>query len=121
VLAQRLARVNCPHCAADDPIAKPEVLKDIGFNEAEIKKVKPKKSTGCDRCMNTGVKGRMGVQEILAITGKLREAILNNESEKQMFDIAKKEGFESMQDIGRNLIAQGKMSISEFKRVLVLD
>ena len=121
VLAQRLARVNCPHCLADDPIAKPDVLKDVGFSEDEIKKVKPKKSTGCERCMNTGIKGRMGVQEILAITQKMREAILNNASEKEMYDVAKKEGFESMQDIGRALIATGKMSISEFKRVLVLD
>jgi type IV pilus assembly protein PilB len=113
--------VNCPHCLTDDPIAKPDVLKDLGFNENEIQSVKPKKSNGCERCMNTGVKGRMGIQEILAITQKIREAILNNATEKMIFEIAKKEGFESMQDIGRKLIEQGKISISEFKRVLVLD
>lgn len=121
VLAQRLARVNCQHCLEDDPIAKPDVLKDVGFSDAEIKKVKPKKSKGCGRCMNTGVKGRAGVQEILAVSPAIKEAILNSSTEKEIFDIAKKEGFQSMQDVGRSLIAQGKMSINEFKRVLVLD
>ncbi len=121
VLAQRLSRVNCQHCLEDDPIALPAVLKDIGFEDSEIKKVKPKKSKGCERCMNTGIKGRASVQEVLAVTPKLKEAILNNATEKEMLDIAKKENFETMQDVGRKLIAAGKMSITEFKRVLVLD
>lgn len=121
VLAQRLSRVNCQHCLENDPLAVPDVLKDIGFTPEEMKDVKPKKSKGCERCMNTGIKGRAGVQEILAITPKLKEAILNNSTEKEMLEIAKKEGFETMQDVGRKLIAAGKMSITEFKRVLVLD
>lgn len=121
VLAQRLARVNCPHCLQDDPISRESVLKDIGFSEEEMKTFKAKKSVGCERCNGTGIKGRAGVQEILAITPALREAILNNSTEAMLFEIAVKEGFQTMQDIGRSLIKQGKMSINEFKRVLVLD
>jgi type IV pilus assembly protein PilB len=121
VLAQRLARVNCQHCLEDDPISRPEVLKDVGFNDEEIKTVKAKKSKGCDRCLGTGVKGRMGVQEILALSKALKQGILDNLTERQLLEIAQKEGFETMQERGRALIASGKMSINEFKRVLVLD
>ncbi len=121
ILAQRLARMNCPHCLENDPIGKPDVLKDIGFSEEEIKSVKAKKSKGCSRCMNTGVKGRACVQEILAISPKIKDAILNHASEKMINDIALGEGFETMQAVGRRLIKDSKMSINEFKRVLVLD
>jgi type IV pilus assembly protein PilB len=121
VLAQRLSRVNCPHCLQDDPISRESVLKDIGFSDEEMKTFKAKKSVGCERCNGTGIKGRAGVQEILAITPALKEAILNNATEAMLYEIAAKEGFQTMQDIGRSLIKQGKMSINEFKRVLVLD
>jgi type IV pilus assembly protein PilB len=121
VLAQRLSRVNCQHCLQDDPISRDSVLKDIGFTEEEMKTFKAQKSVGCERCNGTGIKGRAGVQEILAITPALKEAILNNATEAMLYEIAAKEGFQTMQDIGRKLIMAGKMSINEFKRVLVLD
>lgn len=121
VLAQRLARKNCPHCLDTDPISRPDVLKDIGFSDELCKKVVAKKSKGCSACLNTGIKGRMGIQEILAVTPKIKEAILNNRTEAEILEVAKKEGFETMQDIGRKNIIDGKMSIGEFKRVLVLD
>ncbi len=121
VLAQRLARKNCPHCLEDDKEARKDVLMDLGFTEEELKTFKLQKSKGCDRCNGTGVKGRMGIHEILAVNANLREAILNGATEKQMVEVARKDGFETMQEVGRRLIKDGKISIEEYKRVLVLD
>ncbi|HCR85552.1 MAG TPA: type II/IV secretion system protein [Alphaproteobacteria bacterium] len=121
VLAQRLARVNCPHCLSDDPISRPEVLSDLGFAEEEIKTVKAQKSKGCERCSGTGVKGRVGIHEILALTKEIKEAILKNATEIELIKIAERDGFETLQTVGRRLIQAGKISIEEYKRVLVLD
>lgn len=121
VLAQRLARKNCPHCTEEDRMVKHQFLIDIGFTEEEIKSFKPQKSKGCDRCNGTGVKGRMGIHEILVVNANLREVILTNATEREIVDTAKKDGFETMQEVGRRFIMEGKISVAEYKRVLVLD
>ena len=121
VLAQRLARVNCPHCIADEGI-EPKILMDVGYTEEEASSLKPQKSKGCDRCLNTGVKGRVGIHEILTVNQALKDAIIKDASESEMVEIAKKEyGYMTMQEVGRNLVRQGKISLEEYKRVLVLD
>ncbi len=121
VLAQRLARKNCPHCTQDDNLVKKETLIDLGFTEEEVQNFKPQKSKGCERCNDTGVKGRMGIHEILALNANLREVILTNATERSIVDTAKKDGFETMQEVGRRFIMEGKISVEEYKRVLVLD
>jgi type IV pilus assembly protein PilB len=121
VIAQRLARVNCPHCLADDTTINPNILKDIGYSDEEIAIAKPKKSKGCERCNGTGVKGRVGIHEILSITSAMRDMILKNATESEILVVAKKDGFETMQEVGRRFINNGKISVEEYKRVLVLD
>ncbi|MDX1949090.1 MAG: ATPase, T2SS/T4P/T4SS family [Rickettsiales bacterium] len=121
VLAQRLARKNCPHCLADDNNVKATTLIELGFSEEEVKNFKPQKSKGCDRCNDTGIKGRVGIHEILPVNARLKEAILSNATEAQMVEVAKKDGFETLQEVGRRFIREGKISVEEYKRVLVLD
>jgi type IV pilus assembly protein PilB len=121
VLAQRLARVNCPHCLQDENLEN-KILLDIGFTEEELESFKPQKSKGCDRCLGTGVKGRVGIHEILSINAALKDAILRDASEREMVEIARKEyGYKTMQEVGRDHVKSGKISIEEYKRVLVLD
>jgi len=119
IVAQRLARVNCPHCLKDDDEVAGETLKDLGFDGMGT--CKPQISTGCDRCMDTGVKGRAGIHEILQMNKEIREIIINNGSEQQIVDAAKKAGFLTLQEVGRTLVMEGKISLKEYKRVLVID
>lgn len=119
VLAQRLARVNCPHCIEDDTTVREETLKDLGFEDP--KKISPKISKGCERCMDTGVKGRMGIHEILQVNQALRDLILEGCTENDIVKEAKKNKFETMQEVGRRFVSEGKISVDEYKRVLVID
>lgn len=119
VLAQRLARVNCPHCLTDDTDIKEDTLSDLGFDDP--RNIKPKISSGCDRCMDTGVKGRVGIHEILQINQAIRDIILSDCKESLIVEEAKKNGFETMQQVGRRFVAEGKISVNEYKRVLVID
>ncbi len=118
ILAQRLARVNCPHCLVDENVIE-ETLIDLGFENP--KNVKPKISTGCERCLDTGVKGRCGIHEILLVNQPIRDIILAGGNENDIVVEAEKNGFETLQKVGRRFVQDGKISIKEYKRVLVID
>ncbi len=84
----------------------------------EASRVSLFKSKGCAKCENEGYKGRIGIYEILKITSKLKDAIINNASLLDLNQLAKKEGFITMQDMGRTLLVEGKICFEEYQRVL---
>ena len=116
-LGQRLARSNCPHCKKNEQI-DPKLLNDIGFSIEEASRVTLFKCKGCSKCDRKGYKGRQGIYEVLNITPKLQEAVLRNASNVELNQIAKKEGYISMQEMGRSLLIQGAISFEEYQRVL---
>ncbi len=117
VMGQRLARANCPNCKKVEQI-NPKLLNEAGFSMEEASRVSLFKSKGCAKCENEGYKGRIGIYEILKITSKLKDAIINNASLPDLNQIAKKEGFVTMQDMGRTLLVEGKICFEEYQRVL---
>lgn len=120
VVAQRLARVICESCKVEDshPV---ETLLGLGFTEAEAKALKVYKGTGCEKCLNSGIKGRRGIYEVLPVSEGLKMAIMEDKTDLEIKKIAQKEGFVTMQEIGRNLIKEGIISVEEYQRILVLD
>lgn len=121
IIAQRLVRINCDHCKVADTDQSPSRLIALGFKEEQAKQITTYSCSGCNNCMKTGVKGRKAVHEVLVVTPAIRDAILADASENTMREIAKKEGFSTMQDVGRELIAEGSITIKEFMRVLVTE
>lgn len=75
VLAQRLVRVNCPHCAAID---KPSdaLLADSGLSRAETAEWSFRAGRGCGQCRGTGYKGRKAIAEVLQLNDEIRELIV---------------------------------------------
>ena len=63
-------------------------------------------------------KGRQGIYEILTVSKPLKEAILRKAQTPELREIAIKEGFQTMQDMGRRLIAAGELNFREYERVL---
>ena len=118
VVAQRLARKNCKECRVPDDDVTPKVLQDLGFTAELASRVKALKGKGCGKCNNTGYKGRQGIYEILVVTKPLKEAILRQATTPELREIGVKEGFQTMQDMGRRLIASGELNFREFERVL---
>ena len=118
VLAQRLARRNCKDCRAPDDDVTPKVLTDLGFSPEQASRVKAVKGKGCAKCKDTGYKGRQGIYEIMVISKPIKEAILRQATTPELREIAIKEGFQTMQDMGRRMIANGELSFREFERVL---
>ena len=118
VLAQRLARKNCNDCRVPDDDVNPKVLQDLGFSAEMASRVKAIKGKGCPKCSNTGYKGRQGIYEILVISKPIKEAILRKATTPELREIGIKEGFQTMQDMGRRLIAAGELNFREYERVL---
>ena len=118
VLAQRLARRNCKDCRVPDDDVNPKVLTDLGFSPEQASRVKAIKGKGCAKCKDTGYKGRQGIYEIMVVSKPIKEAILRQATTPELREIAIKEGFQTMQDMGRKLIANGELNFREFERVL---
>src|SRR5258705_8424850 len=72
VMAQRLARVICPACKEDHPVA-PESLKEMGWTGEPFV---PHHGTGCVSCGGTGFRGRIALYEVMPISEALREQII---------------------------------------------
>ena len=120
IVAQRLARKNCSSCLVEDEKATKETLLQYGYTEEEISSFTPKKGAGCTECNNTGYKGRQGIYEVLKKTPNLEAAILREARGDEMLEVAVKDGFKTMQVIGRNFIKKGILSVEEYSRILVV-
>ena len=118
VVAQRLARKNCKDCRVPDDDVNPKVLQDLGFSAEQASRVKAIKGKGCAKCNDSGYKGRQGIYEILVVSKPIKEAILRQATTPELREIGVKEGFQTMQDMGRRLIASGELNFREYERVL---
>jgi len=120
IVAQRLARKNCSACLVDDEKVTKESLLQFGFTEEELNTFTPKMGEGCPECNNSGYKGRQGIYEVLKKTPNLEAAILRDARGDEMLEVAVKDGFKTMQVIGRNFIKKGILSVEEYSRILVV-
>ena len=118
VLAQRLARKTCTECREPDTDVTPKVLEEFGFTPEQSSRAKVLIGKGCARCSDSGYKGRMGIYEVLNVTKPIKEGILRKATTPELKEIAKKEGFRPMSEMGREMILSGDLSIREFDRVL---
>ena len=68
--------------------------------------------------MTLGIKEDMGIYEILVVSKPIKEAILRQATTPELREIAVKEGFQTMQDMGKRMIASGDLNFREYERVL---
>ena len=94
------------------------ICSSYSFSPEQASRVKAVKGKGCAKCKDTGYKGRQGLYEILVVSKPVKEAILRKATTPELREIAIKEGFQTMQDMGRRLIANGELNFREYERVL---
>ena len=118
VCAQRLVRRICKNCSEPHP-APPEALMQAGFNADDAKTVVPNKGKGCEKCNNTGYKGRVGLYEVMEITEELRELILVGASGLELRRKAIEEGMITLRGSGLLKVKLGVTTIEEVVRETV--
>jgi type IV pilus assembly protein PilB len=115
VAAQRLVRRVCENCKEAHEIPAQRLI-DAGLPEAELAGVKTMKGRGCDRCVGTGYKGRVGLFEIMEITDSIRELILRNATMAELRDHAISEGMTTLRLSGLLKVRDGMTTLDEVVR-----
>jgi type IV pilus assembly protein PilB len=118
ICAQRLVRRLCPACKAPHAIA-PQGLIDVGFSPEDAQTVTPLMPVGCEKCNNTGYKGRVGLYEVMEVTEGLRELILVGASAIELRRKALEEGMLTLRMSGLRKVKAGLTSIEECARETV--
>jgi type IV pilus assembly protein PilB len=118
ICAQRLVRRVCSNCKEANPMT-PEALMQAGFTADDAASVTPMKGAGCDRCNNTGYKGRVGLYEVMAVSEELRELILVGASGLELRRKAVDEGMITLRASGLRKVKDGLTSIEEVVRETV--
>jgi general secretion pathway protein E len=115
VVAQRLLRVVCKHCA--EPISRPyQSAKNINIpTSANLVRGK-----GCGMCRGTGYKGRHAIAEILRFDDELRELVASRASIKSIKEQAVRNGTRFLHDVALDMAFSGETTLEEVQRVAPL-
>src|SRR5205085_2938865 len=107
ILAQRLVRKICEDCRTEfDP--SDEMVMELGLKRSDVQGKKFYYGRGCERCNNTGNKGRQGIYELVIVNDELRDMISSGASTDQLRDACRKQGMQSLRDAGLQAIFLGK-------------
>jgi type IV pilus assembly protein PilB len=118
VCAQRLVRRICRNCSEPEP-AQQQALLQAGFCADDARTVVPNRGRGCERCNNTGYKGRVGLYEVMEVTEDLRELILVGASALELRRKAVDEGMITLRHSGLRKVKEGVTTIEEVVRETV--
>lgn len=108
VMAQRLLRLNCPHCLADE-----KVDKDIRAAMGVGPRSKFKKGRGCRECDHTGYSGRTVVYELLVADGEVGDLVSHGRPAHEIREAAVSAGMIPLTRCALELARQGKTSLTE--------
>ena len=147
ILAQRLAKRLCTNCreayvpdareldhlldeyceelrgtdefARNPTAARQAVLDDWQKRFGKDGKLTMHRAKGCEKCMNTGYKGRMGLHELLVGTDQLKKAIQERSRVAELFRIALNEGMRTLKQDGIEKVLQGHTDIAQVRAVCI--
>ena len=114
VIAQRLVRTLCPHCATWHEADAFE--KNLFGNIEHPQDLKLPQPQGCERCGNTGFSGRTAIYEIVPVDDHMRRLIHGNAAEYEIESYARQQSG-SIRDDGLRKVLAGKTTIEEVLRV----
>ncbi|MCC7407062.1 MAG: type II secretion system ATPase GspE [Phycisphaeraceae bacterium] len=116
VLAQRLVRRVCPSCGQTyTPLPHEFDRLDLGISSQKAAHLRQGK--GCDRCRNTGYRGRVGVFELLSVDEAVRRCVQQRATAAEIQAAALEHGMQSMRDDGLAKILAGVTTAEEVLRV----
>jgi general secretion pathway protein E len=118
IWAQRLLRLNCPHCSRPD-CPHPHEMERLGLQPADTAGFDFRKGAGCGDCRGTGYKGRQAVAEILRLDDELREMIVTRQPVRQIKEAAYRKGTRTLTQAALPLVRTGQTTLEEVRRVTV--
>jgi len=119
IVGQRLVRTICVHCKEEyEPTD--EMLMQLNLTREDVRDKRFYYGKGCEKCNNTGYRGRSAVFEIMLMTDRLRELLSQRASTSAMRQIAREQGMRTMRESGLLKIYDGTTTIEEVVRETLL-
>ncbi|MBI4902251.1 MAG: type II/IV secretion system protein [Acidobacteria bacterium] len=120
ILAQRLVRVICEHCKK--PVQYPtEMLVDSGLNLDDWREVTFYEGAGCFECGGTGYRGRTAIHELLDLSERIRELILERRPASEIKRAAKDEGMRFLREAALEKVHLGLTTLKEVNKVTFIE
>jgi type II secretory ATPase GspE/PulE/Tfp pilus assembly ATPase PilB-like protein len=120
VLAQRLVRLICIHCKRPAKIS-PELLAEsalpAGFAATHVFY----EGAGCIECGGTGYKGRTAICELLDLSDRIREMILERRPTSEIKKMAREEGMRFLRESAVEQVMLGRTTLREINKVTFVE
>jgi general secretion pathway protein E len=120
IIAQRLVRKICPDCQKPFEPTSHE-LKELGLGKMDDISGKFFVGTGCERCFQTGYRGRTGIYEMMLVDSEIQNLIYKQESAGTIKRFALNAGLQTLRMDGARKVLAGITTISEVLRVTQAD
>ena len=122
VIAQRLVRKVCPECRE---VAEPtdRELRELGIGSSDLDSNGGKffVGRGCDRCFQTGFRGRTGVYEVMLVKEDIQNLVYKRETAGTIKKVALDAGMQTLRMDGARKVLAGITTVSEVLRVTQAD
>jgi type IV pilus assembly protein PilB len=120
ILAQRLVRVICVHCKKR--VYYPDAyLVESGLDPKDWRDVPVYEGAGCFECGGTGFRGRTAIHELLDLTERIREMILDKRPTSEIKRLAKEEGMTFLRESAIEKVRLGISTLKEINKVTFIE
>ncbi len=120
ILAQRLVRVICPHCKRR--VHYPDsYLMESGLDPEIWREVPMYEGAGCFECGGTGFRGRTAIHELLDLSERIREMILDKRPSSEIKRAAKEEGMRFLREAALEKVKLGVTTLREINKVTFIE
>ncbi len=120
IMAQRLVRVICPNCKKPKRYS-PGELKEAGLDPVVWENVTFAEGAGCLECSGTGYHGRTAICELLDLTDRIREMIVDRRPTSEIKRVACEEGMIALRDSGLAKVRAGITTVKEINKVTFVE
>jgi type IV pilus assembly protein PilB len=120
ILAQRLVRLICEHCK--HPAQYPDsYLQESGLDPAQWHDFVFYEGAGCFECGGTGFRGRTAITELLDLSERIREMILDKRPTSEIRRVAREEGMTFLRECALERAKSGITSLKEINKVTFIE
>ncbi len=120
ILAQRLVRIICSNCKRPKKLS-PEEWKESGLKQEDLESAKISEGAGCLECSGTGYHGRTAICELLDLSDRIREMIINRRPTSEIKRVAREEGMITLRESGLAKVRIGATTLREINKVTFVD
>ncbi len=120
ILAQRLVRLICPHCKSTVHY-EDDILIESGLDPAEWRSFPFSEGKGCFDCGGTGFRGRTAIHELLDLTERIREMILDKRPTSEIKRAAREDGMTFLRESAVDKVRRGETTLREINKVTFIE